>query len=62
MEKYVSAPFVDGLKRRDDNLTGDLAGPLEFIEPRPPEPFTCCASKATRTGFQFSRGRVITAV
>ena len=62
MEKYAGAPFVDDLKRHDDSLTGDLAGPLVFIEPRTSEPFTFRTSKVTRAGFPFSHGRVITTV
>ena len=62
MEKYASAPFVDDLERHDESLTGDLTGPLVFIEPRTSEPFTFRTSKVTRTGFPFSHGRVITTV
>eukprot|EP00959_Pyramimonas_sp_CCMP1952_P271577 5677647-Pyramimonas_sp.AAC.1 len=60
MEKYTCAPFVGDLKRHDDSVTRDLAGPLVFIEPRASEPFTFRTSKVTRTGFPFSHGRAIT--
>ena len=62
MEKYKGAPFVDDLKSHDESLTGELTGPLVFIEPRTSEPFTFRTSKVTRTGFPFSHGRVITTV
>ena len=62
MEKYSGAPFADDLERHDDSLTGDLTGPLVFIERRTSEPFTFRSFRVTRTGFPFSHGRVITTV
>ena len=62
MEKYAGAPFKEDLGRRDDSLTGELTGPLVFIEPRTSEPFTFRGSTVVRTGFPFSHGRVITTV
>ena len=62
MEEYSSAPFQDALHDIDDSLTGDLTGPLVFIESRTSEPFTFRGFTVTRTGFPFSHGRAIATV
>jgi len=61
MKKYQSAPFSQILEEFDASLTCDIAQDLVFIEPRTCDAFTFREYKVTRTGFQFSHGRVLTA-